>query len=59
MVEGHDYDDFLSDLQSVVAARVEELRARRSAEPPPEFLDDEKVVREWLDITGRIMEELR
>lgn len=57
--ESGEYDDFLTDLQSVVAERVEELRARQSAQTPPAFTDDEKVVREWPEITGRIMEELR
>lgn len=54
-----EYEAFLTDLQSVVAERVEELRARRSTEPPAAFLDDDKVVREWPDPTGRILEELR
>jgi hypothetical protein len=57
--ESGEYDDFLTDLQSVVAQRVEELRARQSAETPPAFDDDEKVVREWPELTGRIMEEFR
>ncbi|HEY8312273.1 MAG TPA: hypothetical protein VIG47_17025 [Gemmatimonadaceae bacterium] len=57
--ESAEYDDFLTDLQSVVAQRVEELRARQSAETPAAFNDDEKVVREWPEATGRIMEEFR
>jgi hypothetical protein len=57
--ESAEYDDFLTDLQSVVAQRVEELRARQSAETPAAFNDDEKVVREWPELTGRIMEEFR
>ena len=54
-----EYDNFLTDLQAVVAQRVEELRARQSAETPPAFKDDEKIVREWPDLIGRIIEELR
>jgi hypothetical protein len=54
-----EYDDFLEDLQSVVAERVEELRARQSALTPRAFLDDEKVVRDWPDLTGRVVEEPR
>ena len=54
-----EYDNFLTDLQAVVAQRVEELRARQSAETPPAFKDDEKIVREWPDLIGRIVEELR
>lgn len=54
-----EYDNFLEDLQSVVAERVEELRRRQSALTPKAFLDDEKVVREWPEISGRIVEDLR
>ncbi|MGI8546477.1 MAG: hypothetical protein ACR2M1_03950 [Gemmatimonadaceae bacterium] len=54
-----EYDDFLSDLQAVVAERVEELRARQSAESPAAFRDDEKVVRDWPEMGGRVMEEVR
>jgi hypothetical protein len=57
--ETTEYDDFLTDLQSVVAQRVEELRARQSAETPAAFNDDEKVVRVWPELSGRIMEEFR
>jgi len=57
--EEQEYESFLTDMQSVVAERVEEIRARRSAETPAAFLDDEKVVREWPDVAGRIIEELR
>lgn len=54
-----EYDDFLEDLQSVVAERVEELRKRQSALTPKAFLDDEKVVRDWPDLSGRVIEDLR
>lgn len=54
-----EYEEFLTDLQSVIAERVEELRARRSVEPPAVFLDGDKAVREWPDVAGRIIEELR
>ena len=54
-----EYDDFLEDLQSVVAERVEELRARQSAMTPSAFIDDEKVVRDWPELAGRIVEEYR
>lgn len=54
-----DYDSFLTDLQAVVAERVEELRARQSAATPPAFEDDDKVVREWPEMAGRVMEEMR
>jgi hypothetical protein len=57
--EADEYDNFLEDLQSVVAERVEELRRRQSALTPKAFLDDEKVVREWPEISGRIVEDLR
>lgn len=57
--ESADYDNFVTDLQEVVAQRVEELRARQAAEPPPAFLDDEKVVRDWPELAGRVIEELR
>ena len=57
--ESGEYDDFLTDLQSVVAHRVEELRAAQAAQTPPAFTDDEKVVRDWPEISGRIVEELR
>ncbi|HEV2644408.1 MAG TPA: hypothetical protein VGT98_16980 [Candidatus Elarobacter sp.] len=57
--ETGEYDNFLEDLQAVVAERVEELRARQSAETPPAFTDDEKVVREWPEMAGRVIEELR
>jgi hypothetical protein len=35
------------------------LRRRQSALTPKAFLDDEKVVREWPEISGRIVEDLR
>jgi hypothetical protein len=54
-----EYDHFLEDLQSVVAERVEELRARQSAMTPKAFLDPEKVVRDWPELTGRIVEDYR
>lgn len=54
-----EYDSFLEDLQSVVAERVEELRAKQSAITPKAFQDDEKVVREWPELSGRIIEDLR
>ncbi|MDQ2890234.1 MAG: hypothetical protein M3R65_06715 [Gemmatimonadota bacterium] len=57
--ESAEYDDFLADLQSVVAERVEELRARQSAHTPSAFNDDEKIVREWPELSGRIIEEFR
>lgn len=57
--ESADYDNFLTDLQAVVAQRVEELRAHQGAEPPPAFLDDDKVVRDWPELAGRVIEELR
>ena len=57
--ESAEYDNFLEDLQSVVAERVEELRARQSALTPKAFLDDEKVVHNWPDLNGRIIEEWR
>lgn len=57
--ESADYDNFLTDLQEVVAQRVEELRARQSAETPAAFQDDEKVVREWPELAGRVIDELR
>jgi hypothetical protein len=46
-------------LQSVVAERVDELRTQQSASPPQAFLDDEKVIRDWPDLAGRIIEEFR
>ncbi len=57
--ESAEYDDFLTDLQSVVAQRVEELRARQSSHTPAAFTDDEKIVREWPELAGRIIEEFR
>ncbi len=57
--ETPEYDNFLTDLQAVVAERVEELRARQSAETPPAFTDENKVVREWPEMAGRVMEEMR
>jgi hypothetical protein len=54
-----EYDDFLEDLQSVVAERVEALRARQGAQTPKEFLDGEKVVLHWPDIVGHIVEDYR
>jgi hypothetical protein len=54
-----EYDNFLEDLQSVVAERVEELRKRQSALTPKAFLDEEKVVREWPELSGRVIEDLR
>jgi hypothetical protein len=54
-----EYDDFLQDLQSVVAERVEEIRARQSAQTPRAFQDDEKVVRDWPELSGRVVEEPR
>lgn len=56
---GNEYEDFLEDLQSIVAERVEELRTRQSAASPPAFLDPAKVVMEWPDLAGRIVEEFR
>jgi hypothetical protein len=53
-----EYDTFLEDLQSAVAQRVEELRARQSAKTPNAFLDIEKVVRDWPDLAGRIIEDI-
>jgi len=58
-VPSAEYDAFLEDLQSIVAERVEEIRARQSAVTPKAFLDDEKTIREWPDVTGRIIEEYR
>lgn len=55
----NEYESFLEDLQSVVSERVEELRTRQSAATPPTFLDPTKVVREWPDLSGRIIEEFR
>jgi hypothetical protein len=57
--ESTEYDNFLEDLQSVVAERVEELRARQSAITPKAFQDEEKVIRDWPELSGRIIEELR
>jgi hypothetical protein len=54
-----EYDNFLEDLQSEVAQRVEMLRARQSAMTPNAFLDNEKIVRDWPDLAGRIMEDVR
>lgn len=54
-----EYDDFLADLQSVVADQVETLRARQSALTPKAFLDPEKVVRDWPELAGRLLEEYR
>ena len=54
-----DYDDFLEELQSAVAERVETLRARQSAVTPNVFLDREKFLRDWPDLTGRMIEEIR
>ena len=54
-----EYENFLEDLQSVVAERVEALRAQQSAMPPKAFLDPEKVVRDWPELAGRIAEEYR
>ncbi|HXC25013.1 MAG TPA: hypothetical protein VNU46_03795 [Gemmatimonadaceae bacterium] len=54
-----EYDAFLEDLQSIVADRVEQLRARQSATPPAAFVDPAKVVRDWLELTGRVLEEFR
>jgi hypothetical protein len=56
---GTEYDAFLEDLQSVVAERVEQLRARQSALTPAVFVDPAKVVREWPDLAGRVIEEFR
>ena len=57
--ESREYSTFLEDLQSVVAERVEQLRARQSAVTPKAFLDNEKVVRDWPDLAGRIVEDFR
>lgn len=57
--ETPEYDSFLTDLQAVVAERVEELRARQSAETPPAFKENDKVVRGWPEMAGRVMEEVR
>jgi len=54
-----EYSDFLHDLQSVVAERVEALRAAQSAMTPRAFQDDEKVVMDWPELAGRVVEELR
>jgi len=54
-----EYDHFLEDLQSVIAERVDELRTKQSASPPKAFLDDEKIVRDWPELGGRIIEEFR
>jgi hypothetical protein len=54
-----EFESFLTDLQSVVAERVDELRTKQSASPPKAFLDDEKVIRDWPDLAGRIIEEFR
>jgi len=54
-----EYENFLEDLQSVVAERVDALRTKQSASPPKAFLDDEKVVRDWPELSGRIVEEFR
>jgi hypothetical protein len=54
-----EFESFLTDLQSVVAERVDELRTQQSASPPQAFLDDEKVIRDWPDLAGRIIEEFR
>jgi hypothetical protein len=57
--ESVEYEHFLEDLQSVVAERVDALRTRQSASPPKAFLDDNKVVRDWPELAGRIIEEFR
>ncbi len=54
-----EFDNFLTDLQAVVAERVEDLRARQSADSPAAFKDEDKVVREWPEMSGRVMEEMR
>lgn len=54
-----EFEGFVHDLQSVVAERVDELRTRQSASPPKAFLDLEKAVFDWPDLTGRIIEEFR
>lgn len=56
---GNEYQSFLEDLQAVVSDRVEELRTRQSAATPTAFLDAAKVVREWPDLSGRIIEEFK
>lgn len=56
---GNEYQSFLEDLQAVVSERVEELRTRQSAATPAAFLDPAKVVREWPDLGGRIIEEFK
>ena len=54
-----EYDSFLEDIQSIVADRVEKIRAQQSATPPAAFVDPAKVVRDWLELTGRVIEEFR
>ena len=56
---GKEYHSFVTDLQSVVAERVDELRTRRRASPPKAFLDSEKVISIWPELSGLIIEELR
>jgi hypothetical protein len=54
-----DFEPFVHDLQSVSAERVDELRTQRSTNPPKAFLDSEKVVVSWPDLSGLIIEEFR
>jgi hypothetical protein len=54
-----EFESFVSDLQSIVAERVDELRTRQSARPPRSFLDSEKVILVWPELSGLIIEELR
>ncbi len=56
--ESAEYQNFLEDVQSMIAERVEVLRARQSAMTPKVFLDSEKVVRDWPELAGRILEDL-
>ena len=54
-----EYEAFVEDLQSLVAERVEEIRARQSATPPAAFVDLAKVVRDWPELAGRVIEDFR
>lgn len=54
-----EFESFVKDLQSVLADRVDELRTRQSASPPRAFLDSEKVIKYWPDLSGLIIEEFR
>lgn len=54
-----EYEGFLEDLQSLVAERVEEIRALQSSTPPAAFADLAKVVRDWPELVGRVIEDFR